>query len=46
MRRGGMASAKVGDKGTTIHRKPNGATYLYAVENYWDKEKKQAGLPW
>ena len=29
-------------KGTTIHRKPNGAAYLYSVESYWDKEKKQA----
>ncbi|MCL2822903.1 MAG: transposase [Polyangiaceae bacterium] len=25
---------------TTIHRKPNGAAYLYSVESYWDKEKK------
>jgi transposase len=33
---------KAGDKGTTIHRKPNGAAYLYAVESYWDKEKRQA----
>ena len=36
-----MKEKKVGDKGTTIHRKPNGAAYLYAVESYWDKEKKQ-----
>jgi transposase len=36
-----MALAKVGDKGTTIHRKPNGTAYLYSVESYWDKEKKQ-----
>jgi transposase len=33
---------RAGDKGTTVHRKSNGAAYLYAVENYWDKEKKQA----
>jgi transposase len=26
--------------GTTVHRKPNGFAYLYAVESYWDKEKK------
>ena len=25
---------------TTIHRKPNGAAYVYSVESYWDKEKK------
>jgi len=25
---------------TTIHRKKNGAAYVYSVENYWDKEKK------
>ena len=25
---------------TTIHRKTNGAAYLYSVESYWDKEKK------
>ena len=25
---------------TTIHRKKNGAAYLYSVESYWDKEKK------
>ena len=37
-----MKVAKVNDKGTTIHKKPNGAAYLYAVESYWDKEKKQA----
>jgi hypothetical protein len=37
-----MAGLKAGDKGTTIHRKPSGAAYLYAVESYWDKEKKQA----
>jgi len=37
-----MAEKRPGDKGTTIHRKPNGAAYLYAVESYWDKEKKQA----
>ena len=37
-----MERMKVGDKKTTIHRKPNGAEYLYAVENYWDKEKKQS----
>ena len=36
-----MAGIKAGDKGTTIHRKANGAAYLYAVESYWDKEKKQ-----
>jgi len=36
-----MKKVKAGDKGTTIHRKPNGAAYLYAVEGYWDKEKKQ-----
>jgi len=27
-------------KNTVIHRKPCGATYLYSVESYWDKEKK------
>ena len=37
-----MNEVKAGDKRTTIHRKPNGTTYLYAVESYWDKEKKQA----
>ena len=37
-----MKELKVGDKGTTIHRKPNGTAYLYAVESYWDKEKKQS----
>ena len=37
-----MAKMKAGDKGTTIHRKPSGAAYLYAVESYWDKDKKQA----
>jgi transposase len=37
-----MEGAKAGDKGTTIHKKPNGTAYLYAVENYWDKEKKQS----
>ena len=26
--------------GTTVHRKKNGAAYVYSVENYWDKEKK------
>jgi len=36
-----MKEMKAGDKGTTIHRKPNGTAYLYAVESYWDKEKKQ-----
>ena len=36
-----MEGIKAGDKGTTIHRKPNGAAYLYTVESYWDKEKKQ-----
>jgi transposase len=36
-----MTEKKVGDKGTTIRRKQNGAAYLYAVESYWDKEKKQ-----
>jgi transposase len=36
-----MTNKKVGDKGTTVHRKANGAAYLYAVESYWDKEKKQ-----
>jgi len=25
---------------TTIHRKPNGISYVYSVESYWDKEKK------
>ena len=25
---------------TTIHRKKNGAAYVYSVESYWDKEKK------
>jgi len=25
---------------TTVHRKKNGAAYVYSVENYWDKEKK------
>jgi transposase len=25
---------------TTIHRKKNGAAYLYSVESYWDKDKK------
>jgi transposase len=25
---------------TTIHRKKNGAAYIYSVESYWDKEKK------
>jgi hypothetical protein len=42
MLRCGMTKKKPGDKGTTVHRKPNGAAYLYAVESYWDKEKKQA----
>ena len=41
MWRYGMEGIKAGDKGTTIHRKPNGAAYLYTVESYWDKEKKQ-----
>ena len=36
-----MTETRAGDKGTTIHRKANGAAYLYAVESYWDKEKKQ-----
>ena len=36
-----MADPRAGDKGTAIHRKPNGAAYLYTVESYWDKEKKQ-----
>ena len=36
-----MADPRAGDKGTSIHRKPNGTAYLYAVESYWDKEKKQ-----
>ena len=25
---------------TTIHRKKNGAAYVYSVESYWDKKKK------
>ena len=25
---------------TAIHRKKNGAAYVYSVESYWDKEKK------
>jgi transposase len=25
---------------TTIHRKNNGAAYVYSVESYWDKDKK------
>jgi len=25
---------------TTIHRKKNGAAYVYSVKSYWDKEKK------
>lgn len=33
---------KAGDKGTTVHRKSNGAAYLHVVESYWDKNKKQA----
>jgi len=37
-----MLEKKAHGKGTTIHRKPNGAAYLYAVESYWDKDKKQA----
>ena len=37
-----MPMYKTNDKCTTIHRKPNGAAYLYSVESYWDKEKKQA----
>lgn len=37
-----MEEKKAGDKRTTIHRKANGAAYLYTVESYWDKEKKQA----
>jgi transposase len=36
-----MVIPKAGDKGTSIHRKPSGAAYLYAVESYWDKEKKK-----
>jgi len=36
-----MTEIRAGDKGTTIHRKANGVAYLYAVESYWDKEKKQ-----
>jgi transposase len=36
-----MAGLKAGDKRTTIHRKSSGAAYLYSVESYWDKEKKQ-----
>ena len=36
-----MAEIRAGDRGTTIHRKANGVAYLYAVESYWDKEKKQ-----
>ena len=36
-----MKNLKVGDKGTTVHKKPNGTAYLYKVESYWDKEKKQ-----
>ncbi|MCL1810431.1 MAG: hypothetical protein FWG42_11810 [Clostridiales bacterium] len=27
---------------TTVHKKKNGAKYLYSVESYWDKDKKQA----
>jgi hypothetical protein len=27
---------------TTIHRKPNGAKYLYSVEGHWDSVKKQS----
>jgi hypothetical protein len=34
-----MAESK---PGTTIHRKPNGAAYLYSFESYWDKGKKAA----
>jgi hypothetical protein len=41
MQRCGMERTRAGDKGTTLHRKPNGAAYLYAVKSYWDKEKKQ-----
>jgi transposase len=26
---------------TTIHTKPDGKRYLYSVESYWDKDKKQ-----
>ncbi|MDR1677551.1 MAG: hypothetical protein LBS44_04075, partial [Deltaproteobacteria bacterium] len=26
----------------TYHRKPNGVTYVYHQESYWDKEKKQS----
>jgi len=26
---------------TTYHRKPNGTTYVYRQESYWDKEKKR-----
>jgi len=36
-----MEERKMGDPGTTVHRKPNGVAYLYAVDSYWDKEKKQ-----
>jgi transposase len=36
-----MDKIKVGDKGTTVHKKPNGAAYLYKVDSYWDKDKKQ-----
>ena len=25
---------------TTIHRKKNGAAYVYSVKSYWDKDKK------
>jgi hypothetical protein len=37
-----MEGLKTGDKGITIHKKPNGVAYLYAVESYLDKEKKQS----
>ena len=37
-----MPKIKSQAKGTTVHRKKNGAAYLYAFESYWDKEKKQA----
>jgi len=36
-----MTETRAGDKGTTVHRKSNGAAYLYTVESYWDKDKKQ-----
>ncbi|MDR1183285.1 MAG: IS1634 family transposase [Coriobacteriales bacterium] len=27
----------------TYHRKPNGTTYVYRQESYWDKDKKRSG---